>query len=298
MSLPRIIRRGIEKMSTFFTDLTYIFSPSFNNPKKFDLFFVYLKISFKYFLSRWFNFKSEKFLSYSVDIVNYPIFYEIFRQVFVRQSYYFQTNAYKPFIIDGGGNMGMSVIYQKYLYPESEIIVFEPSENILPTLKINLSKNKFSGIRLIESALSDNDGEQIMYDRGVGACGDTLEKTLLKDAKVDLNALPKIINTKRLSSFITKRVDFLKLDIEGSEGLVIKELHDTNKLNLVEKISMEYHYYPENIKNSLPNLLNNLVSGGHGFQIYLEQIKPESTLGLEKSNSYYCLIKTIYKNSV
>ena len=295
MKLSRLPRRATEKLSTFFTDLSYIFSPSFSLPKRFPLFLAYLKITIKYFLSRWISFKSEVFLTYKVEVIDYALFYEIFRQIFVRQSYYFQTNNPTPFILDGGGNMGMSVLYHKFLYPDSEIIVFEPSENILPTLKANISKNNLKLVNLIEAALSNVDGKQEMYDRGIGACGDTLEKTLLRDAKIDVAAVPKEISTKALSPFVTKKVDFLKLDIEGSEGLVVKELADSNKLTMIERLSMEYHYYPENKNNSLPELLQNLEKNNHGYQIFLEQINPESTQGLEKDNSYYCLIKTILK---
>jgi FkbM family methyltransferase len=43
-----------------------------------------------------------------------------------------------PVIIDCGGNIGLSVLYFKYLFPNSVITVFEPSPPVFEILKENI----------------------------------------------------------------------------------------------------------------------------------------------------------------
>ena len=47
------------------------------------------------------------------------------KEIFI-ENIYKQTLREKPYIIDCGANIGMSVIYMKQLYPQAEIIAFEP----------------------------------------------------------------------------------------------------------------------------------------------------------------------------
>lgn len=47
------------------------------------------------------------------------------------------------------------------------------------------------------------------------------------------------VETEPLSSYITRKIDLLKIDIEGVEGEVLKEIQP--KLKLVDKLFIEYH---------------------------------------------------------
>ena len=44
----------------------------------------------------------------------------------MRHEYYFHTDKENPVIIDAGANIGDSMIYFKYLYPQATIYSFEP----------------------------------------------------------------------------------------------------------------------------------------------------------------------------
>ena len=50
------------------------------------------------------------------------------------------------------------------------------------------------------------------------------------------------VKTLLLSSLITKKVDLLKIDIEGGELAVFRDLKAHNSLEFVDKIIMEYHH--------------------------------------------------------
>src|SRR5262249_62206976 len=60
------------------------------------------------------------------EVVDAESFLSIYDQIFVREIYRFESSDDAPFIIDGGANIGASVLYFKKLYPKSRIIAFEP----------------------------------------------------------------------------------------------------------------------------------------------------------------------------
>jgi FkbM family methyltransferase len=262
----------LHKIIVLLSDLEHLLSRAYQHPKRTELIWDYLRIRAKASLNRWFHFKEERFLSYHVDLLDYEVFLAEFRQIFVRHTYYVKTESSTPRIIDGGGNMGMSVLYFKYLYPQSRITVFEPSKEVLALLERNISKNQLTDVTVIAAGLSDKEGELLIYPRGSAACGNTLEESI--SATTALQKAPEHepyrVPIVLLSNYLKEPVDFLKLDIEGSEGAVIQELEETHCLTQIKMCAMEYHYYPQAPKNNLSDLLQRFTNVGYGTQIYFE----------------------------
>src|SRR6478752_2497070 len=50
----------------------------------------------------------------------------LFREIFMRGDYYFESDNAQPTIIDCGSNIGISVLFFKRLFPQCRIIAFEP----------------------------------------------------------------------------------------------------------------------------------------------------------------------------
>ncbi len=49
------------------------------------------------------------------------------REIFVELQYYFRARRPDPVIVDGGSNIGMSVLFFKALYPDARVLAFEPA---------------------------------------------------------------------------------------------------------------------------------------------------------------------------
>lgn len=142
--------RIIKRAEKILRDIHCIFSNDYKTPKRFKLFFDYFRILAKgQIFYKFFHFKGERFLSYYIITPDYTEFFPLFRDIFIRKDYYFETKSSSPYIIDGGGNIGMSVLFFKYLYPSSRIAVFEPSPSIFEVLKKNIEINKLQGVALI-----------------------------------------------------------------------------------------------------------------------------------------------------
>src|SRR5687768_13825672 len=68
-------------------------------------------------LPRYFQ-TTTNLLGKPVEIVDNQSFIAIYREVFENEIYKFKSDSETPFIIDGGSNIGLSVIYLKTLFPK------------------------------------------------------------------------------------------------------------------------------------------------------------------------------------
>jgi hypothetical protein len=77
------------------------------------------------------------------------------------------------------------------------------------------------------------------------------------------------INVKggRLSQFISKAVDLLKLDVEGAEFEVLEDLVLSGKIALVQSMMIEYHHKISNSPSRLASFLETLETQGYEYQI-------------------------------
>ncbi len=250
-------------------DIQYIFKGKTGKKKKIRLLFCYLKLNFKNHLSKWIDFKNENFLGYKVKVLSYRSFYAMFVDIFIRRTYYFETLIKNPFIIDCGANIGMATLYFKYLYPKAEIICFEPFPSTFKVLEENIKHNNLKSVQLVQAAISANDSkEQILfYDASrISSTGHSLDKDLFT---VKSNKRPETITVKnkKLSNYINRPIDLLKLDIEGKEDEVLEEIIRSEKIIEVNQIILEYH----NIKDSprkFSKFLANLESNGFLSSFY------------------------------
>ncbi len=174
----------------------------------------------------------------------------IFKEVFVDRDYYCALPA-KPIIIDAGANIGISTLFFKTQYPHAKIIAFEPHPKTFELLKRNIEENALKGVELHNSALGSSEEPITFYvssDMAQGDIGASAIKQHVEYFHLDKGKTIEItVPCQKLSQFIQSPVDLLKLDVEGSEGKVIRDLKEN--LRYVKNLVMEYHYnftYPEN----------------------------------------------------
>jgi len=208
------------------------------------------------------NVSNEKIFKFKLSFFNYRLFVCLFEEIFINQQYYFNTNNSRPFIVDCGSNIGMSLIFFKKLYPYSKIISFEPDKKNFKILKRNIKINKLNGIELFNKALNNSEETtNFYYNFHLPGLGITFRKK-----KGFIKSYEKVDSVK-LSNYIKGEVDFLKIDIEGAEDLVIEELVNQKKLKFVKKIVIEYHHYIEPKYDQLSKILKILEEEGFGYQI-------------------------------
>lgn len=174
------------------------------------------------------------------------------RELFLKQIYAFRCKKESPFIIDGGANIGMSLIYFKQLFPQAHILAFEPDAKIFACLEKNVQSFGLQGVELLQKGLWSE--ETTLQFHSEGADG----------GRIDSQAGQRI-DTTRLSNFLQKPVDFLKLDIEGAELEVLKEAEE--QLPLVQQLFVEYHSFIGQ-EQTLDELL--AILRRQGFRVYVQ----------------------------
>ncbi|WP_396144334.1 FkbM family methyltransferase [Flavobacterium sp.] len=193
---------------------------------------------------------------FEITIPDSASFMFMHKEIFIDEIYRFKTTNSNPIIIDGGANIGLATIYLKSLHPNSKIIAFEPDSKIYKILESNIKSFNFTNVELVNKGLWN--ATKTLFFKSEGADGGLV-------ADIDnTTESTESINVVSLKPYLQKPIDFLKLDIEGSETLVLKDIEDD--LINVDKIFVEYHSFV-NQPQSLNEVINILTKAG--FRLYM-----------------------------
>jgi len=156
---------------------------------------------------------------------------EVIRCFFSGCNEIFYSNIYKldkllednDVIIDGGGNIGLFSLYLKNLRENISCLVFEPEMRNFKAFKKNLEKYK--NIKLFNEGLSNTVSEVNLL------ISDNVLEHKLDSKLIDFNLQTKYYDSQKIKlntidnvvfSTNTKKINVIKLDIEGSELLALE----------------------------------------------------------------------------
>ncbi len=210
----------------------------------------------------------DRVLNYKVFCPSYRHFLFMVKEILIGSPYYFKSKRKDPVIVDAGSNIGMSVLFFKLLYPESRIMAFEASPDSFAALQKNISENGLQGVTAIPKALSDKEGHITFYQDSKKPWSGSNSIIAERMQKVDNESKRAIqIPTVKLSDMISGPVDFMKIDIEGAEHLVMQDLAASGKLKMIDQMVMEYHHHVTPTDDRLAGMLHLLESNGFGYMI-------------------------------
>lgn len=195
------------------------------------------------------------FLNFNISIPDFKSFIWQYKEIFIDEIYFFESNTKKPVILDCGSNIGTSILYFKTIFPNSIIHAFEPDINIFNILKNNLKKNNLTNIFLNNSAVW-------IHDNGVNFSCEGSDAGAIDNSKSVNTTVQSISLKSKLQTF--SKIDFLKMDIEGSEYEVI--LDCTDELKKIKYIYLEFHSF-RNSKQKLSQILQILENNHFRYSI-------------------------------
>lgn len=194
----------------------------------------------------------------------------IFPELLAEEEDYFESDADAPVIIDGGANIGLAIYYFLHLYPHARVIAFEPNPRIFGILSRNIKRNGWENVTVYPYALSGQEGHLSFFTQECGLAGSLTHRNF---ENVE-NGISEIeVSVVRLSSYIDGPVDYLKLDIEGSETEVMEEIAE--KIGLVKYITIEFHDGALSENNSRAKILTLLEK--NGFDVNIRRM-PQGTI--------------------
>jgi len=184
-------------------------------------------------------------------------FYWSFNEIFVREIYRFSSSSTRPIIIDCGSNCGTSIVYFKSLFPESIITGVEPDPELFRLLKHNIVNRGYTDVTLLQGAISNSSAPISFYHEGADGG---------RTRPLDIHKSVFDVEPVHLDDLIDEPIDFLKMDIEGSEAEAICL---SEKLGNVGQLFIEYHSF-KNSDQALGDMLNRLSSSGFRYYIHTQ----------------------------
>ena len=139
--------------------------------------------------------------------------------------------------VDAGANTGSYTFTAARLVgPAGKVLAFEPGIQSFVALQKSLELNRFEQVVLRRQALSDRTGSAMLYhikgkenQFGLGPS---------VDPDIGFEDIETITLEQALTELGLRRIDFLKLDVEGSQELILRSsrklLSDCNPIMLIE----------------------------------------------------------------
>jgi FkbM family methyltransferase len=133
---------------------------------------------------------------------------------------------FKRRVFDVGAHVGYYTLMAASLLKENgSVHAFEPSPDVYPHLLRNSQLNGFGHVRLNQVALSDIDGEGLLY---IPASGEKTNASLLPDYVPSRRQVrvPLMRFDTYCATHAIPQVDLIKLDVEGAELQVLLGMGD------------------------------------------------------------------------
>jgi len=226
--------------------------------------------------------RSHKMLGHKFYFEKPTEFLHGIQEIFIDEIYN-QELSKNALVIDCGANIGLSVVYLKNKFPDAKILAFEPDEKNYELLEKNCASFELKDIELFKAAVWKESGH-ITFSQD----GSMSSRITEKSTETSIQT----VATKRLRDFLDRKVDFLKLDIEGAEFEVLKDCEDL--LGNIENMFVEYHGNYRQI-SELNHLLRIFEKAGFAFYIKeAANINPHPFLKSTDQNSPFDIQLNIF----
>lgn len=196
---------------------------------------------------------SHLLLNHKTFFFDGPGYLHGLREIFIEEIYA-QVLPENAYILDCGAHIGLSVIYLKSICPSAHIICFEPDKKNFDLLQKNISSHDLKNIEVKNEAVwIDNTFLNFIQ-----------EGNMASKIGNDLSANTISVKAARLKDYLNQKIDFLKIDIEGAEYNVIKDV--AYSLNNVGNMFVEYHGNFEQ-NNEFSEIFEIICKAGFKFYI-------------------------------
>ena len=164
-----------------------------------------------------------------MDILSLRTDIAMLTEIFCFEAYEIKEDIKPTLIVDAGANKGTTSIYFGIKYPVAEIHCYEPNSDLIAILRNHLKINGVNA-RVYNEAISDMNGIKFFEKNE----NHQFSKIVEEDCGLSVRSVS--LNDR----YVNKKIDILKLDIEGEEEKVIDSI-DFKNLD-IGVIIQEVHY--------------------------------------------------------
>lgn len=178
-----------------------------------------------------------------IQLRKYSSDYDVFNQVFLKNEYQpvidiLISNKIKlKNIIDAGSNIGLTTLKLLDYFPNANIICLEPDPENFLQLTTNLGHYK--NIILLPNALWNK--EETLYLDFSFRDGRDWSRSVTRNSLGSKTSIKGVSINTLLQEYKITSIDFLKIDIEGSESNIFTNENNLSFLDKVKVIAVEIH---------------------------------------------------------
>ena len=173
-------------------------------------------------------------LTYPFGLRNNPFDYATFEEVILNEAYNVPLNFEPAYIIDGGGNIGLTACFFASKYPGATIISVEPNTENFNLLQLNCKP--YSNIHALKCGIWKKNTQLKIENTNAGNNSFTVTET----EEAGSETLKAVTVLSLMEQFNLPHIDVLKLDIEGSEKEVF-EMDFEKWLPVTKVLIIELH---------------------------------------------------------
>ncbi len=168
---------------------------------------------------------------------------QILKEMYVDNIYGPYLYGKKDLIIfDLGLNIGLFSMFAAQF--AKQIYAFEPARESFDIALKNITENDIKNVKLYQQAIAKENGKVDFWHADNSTMHSTMEIVTMKNAD-QVNKIKETVEAVRLDDFVKKeaitRIDFMKMDIEGTECEVIGSKSFENIVPILESFVVEYH---------------------------------------------------------
>jgi FkbM family methyltransferase len=193
-----------------------------------------------------------------------------FYETLIRNSYLSQGQQLRPgdTVIDIGANIGcFSVLASRLVGPTGRVIAVEPEQSTFESLRRNLRLNRCENVDARRLAIGGSSGsvdlhvsDTALFSSIYTEVGGVKAEAPSHPTGSNVQTVPMSTLEALMDDADVERCDYLKVDCEGAEHDIIREM-DQHTAGRIDQITMEVHHVPGAEPEALRSLLTQL-----GFQ--------------------------------
>lgn len=173
--------------------------------------------------------------------------------------------------VDGGAHAGEFTLYAAKRAPRGRVLAFEPMPEVFERLRSNVELNGFDNVSLHAAALSDAAGELELFTSAgarIAPYSDDVVATSFPGLGRDVSAskVPRVALDEVLEAEGVRRLDVLKLDVEGGEVLALRGAARSLRAHRPKLILEVVPILLERAGSSVDELLELLAP--HDYELY------------------------------
>jgi len=166
-------------------------------------------------------------------------------------------------VVDIGANVGVFSVYAAARATSGRILAYEPVPVLYNLLAENFRLNHIRNANPVQMGVLDHEGEGFIWCDPKNLGGHSMFRGRVTAAKLERIPIQVTTLDGIFRSHHLDRIDFLKVDCEGSEYRILEAAND-HTIQRIGRISLEYHLFPE--LESGPLALSRRLKG-QGFKV-------------------------------